>query len=78
MHSSINDEPIYHTDCMFVFLDKHAVFCTECVTDKKERENVIRELTDSSLNPSHTFDVLEIKTEHVLKMCANMQILVDS
>lgn len=44
----LNSNAIYHTNVLMSVLEKHIVICLETIKDEKERENVIKEIKDSS------------------------------
>lgn len=69
-------ENIYHTDCMMTLLHDHAVVCLTTVKSKKERVNLILELTNPPLN-KRPYTILEIDRHEIEGMCANMFNLVD-
>ena len=56
----MNNEVIYHTDCMLTLLCNHAVICLNSIKDKKIKDNVVKELTETSLNV-HAYKILDIK-----------------
>lgn len=61
---------IYHTDCMLQLLGKHALVCAESL-DSTQKEMVLKELTDPTLNID-PYDVVEISYEEVTHMCCNV------
>ena len=67
---------IYHTDCMLTLLHDHAVVCLTTVKDKKERKNLMLELTNPPLNVC-PYTILELDRLEIEGMCANMFNLVD-
>ena len=68
---------IYHTDCMMTLLYDHAVVCLETVKYKKERKQLMLELSNPPLNYK-PYQILEIDRLEIEGMCANMFNLVDS
>lgn len=68
---------IYHTDCMMTLLHDHAVVCVTCIKDKKERKNLMLELSNPPLNNKH-YKILELDRNEIEGMCANMFNLVDN
>ena len=54
-----NGAEIYHTDCMFTLLSKHAVVCLDAVTDPNERADLIDELTNPD-KCAHPHKILSI------------------
>lgn len=71
-----NDDCIYHTDCMMTLFSKHAVVCLDAITDKDEREMVIKELTDPELNVNPK-EIIELTFKQSANMCANMFNVLD-
>jgi len=68
---------IYHTDCMMTLLYDHAVLSVTAIKDKKQRKNVILELTNPPQNIK-PYRMLEITRQQIEGMCANMFNLQDS
>ena len=68
---------IYHTDCMMTLLYDHAVISVTAIKDKKERKNVVLELSNPPQN-NRPYKILEITREQISGMCANMFNLQDS
>ena len=68
---------IYHTDCMMTLLHDHAVLCMTTLKNKKERKNLVVELSNPPQN-NHPYKILEIDRLEIEGMCANMFNLVDS
>lgn len=71
-----NGEVIYHTDCMFTLFSKHAVICLDAIKDEEEKEMVIRELTDPTLNINPK-EIITLSFEESANMCANMFNVLD-
>jgi len=67
---------IYHTDCMMTLLHDHAVVCITTIKEKKERKNLMIELTNPPLNEK-PYSILELDRLEIEGMCANMFNLVD-
>jgi len=61
---------------MLTLLNKHAIVSLPCVLDKKERKNLILELSNPPLNEA-PYTIMEIDRTEVEGMCANMFNLVD-
>lgn len=68
---------IYHTDCMMTLLSDHAVVCVTTIKDKKERKNLMLELSNPPQNIK-PYKILELDRTEIEGMCANMFNLVDS
>ncbi len=68
---------IYHTDCMMTLLHDHAVVSMTTVKNKKERKNLVLELSNPPLN-NVPYQIMEIDRLEIEGMCANMFNLVDS
>lgn len=68
---------IYHTDCMMTLLNDHAVVCVTTIKDKKERKNLMLELSNPPQN-NKPYKILELDRNEIEGMCANMFNLVDS
>lgn len=66
---------IYHTDCMLQLLDKYALVCTESL-NKEQKEIIIKELTDPSLNVE-PYEIIEISYEEVSHMCCNVLMVLN-
>jgi hypothetical protein len=65
--------PVYHTNVVMAILKEHVVLCTESITDKKERDYVVNEITDSSqINPRK---IIDINYDEMLNMAGNMIML---
>ena len=45
-----NNNDVYHTNVVMAILRDHVVLCTESIKDSTERNNVIKEISDKSLN----------------------------
>lgn len=65
-----NSFPIYHTDCFFQLLNKHALVCLSALneTDKKL---VIDELTNPEKNVT-PYEIIDISFEEAEHMCCNI------
>ena len=61
---------------MLTLLATHAIVALTCVTDKKERKNLILELSNPPANKV-PYTIVEIDRNEVEGMCANMFNLVD-
>ncbi len=61
---------------MLTLLSEHAVVALTCVKDKKERKNLILELSNPPLN-NKPYKIMEIDKNEVEGMCANMFNLID-
>jgi hypothetical protein len=72
-----SNQVIYHTDCMMTLLYDHAVISITAIKDKKQRKNVILELSNPPQN-DRPYKILEITREQIKGMCANMFNLQDS
>ena len=57
---------IYHTNVMMCIAEKFAVICLASITDKKEKEAVIKALTDSG------HELVDISFEQMNKFAGNM------
>jgi len=62
---------------MLTLLSDHAVVAFTCIRDKKERKNLMLELSNPPLN-NKPYKILEIDRMEVEGMCANMFNLIDS
>ena len=62
---------------MMTLLHDHAVVCMTTLNNKKERKNLVVELSNPPLN-RHPYKILEIDRLEIEGMCANMFNLVDS
>jgi len=71
-----NNETIYHTDCMMTLFSKHAVLCLDAIKDEDEKEMVVREITDPTLNVNPK-EIITISYDESENMCANMFNLLD-
>lgn len=58
--------PIYHTNVMMCVADKYAVVCSDSVRDKTERENLLKNMTESGK------EIIEISTEQMNCFAGNM------
>lgn len=56
---------IYHTNVMLSILDKHAVICSESITNIEERQRVLKELSENK-------HVIEVTYEEMNKFCCNI------
>lgn len=59
-------EKIYHTNVMMSVGENKAVICLDCITDIKERENVVKELKDGNK------EIIEISLEQVKNFLGNV------
>ena len=59
-------EAIYHTNVMMCLGETFAVICSDCIDDKKERKNVLKQLQDSGK------EVIRITETQVLNFAGNM------
>jgi hypothetical protein len=59
-------QQIYHTNVMMCVAEKFAVVCCDCITDKAERELVVKSLKDTC------HDLLDITFEQMNKFAGNM------
>ena len=62
---------------MMTLLNQHVIISTECVKRSWERSNLISELTSPHTN-NRPYKLLEITTDEVEGMCANMFNLIDN
>jgi hypothetical protein len=62
---------------MMTLLHDHAVVCMTTLKNKKERKNLVVELSNPPLN-NYPYKILEIDRMEIEGMCANMFNLVDS
>ena len=62
---------------MMTLLHDHAVVCMTTVKNKKERKNLVLELSNPPLNDV-PYQIFEIDRLEIEGMCANMFNLVDS
>ena len=58
--------PIYHTNVMICLADKYAVVCLDSVHEKKEYDNLVKELTDSGK------EIIGISIEQMNHFAGNM------
>ncbi|CDW85066.1 amidinotransferase [Stylonychia lemnae] len=65
------NNPIYHTNVIMALLKDHALLCTESIKDEEERQRVIREITDESLNICPK-KLIDLNYEEINNMCGNM------
>lgn len=63
--------PVYHTNVVMAILKDHVVLCTQSITNEEERANIIKELTDASLNAKPK-QLIDISYEEVNNMGGNM------
>ena len=68
---SAESKVIYHTDCVFQLLDKHAVICLESISEDF-RKNLIDELCDINKNSKKIYEIIEINFKEMQSMCANI------
>ena len=73
----IKGQTIYHTDCMMTLLYDHAIISLTAIKDKKQRKNVILELSNPPMNMK-PYKILEITREQIAGMCANIFNLQDN
>lgn len=59
-------EKIYHTNVMMSIGENKAVICLDCITNVKERENVVNELKDGNK------EIIEISLEQVKNFLGNV------
>lgn len=62
---------------MMTLLHDHAVVCVTAIKNKKERKNLMLELSNPPLN-NKPYQILELDRNEIEGMCANMFNLVDS
>jgi len=74
---SLDSKLIYHTDCMFQILDKHAIVCLESLKEN-DRKMLIDELTNPSKNRTKTYEIIDISFHEMLSMCSNVMNLKNS
>lgn len=67
-YQTVGDErfPIYHTNVMMCLAETFAVICLECIDDKKERKNVLRNLKEDGK------EVIAISEKQVTNFAGNM------
>ncbi|MET2985658.1 citrulline utilization hydrolase CtlX [Aureibaculum conchae] len=58
--------PIYHTNVMMCLAETFAIICLDCIDDKKERKNVLKQLKEDGL------EVIAITEEQVASFAGNM------
>ena len=68
-------EPIYHTDCMLVLLNHHALVCCEAL-EEPERSRVLEELTSKDKNVA-PYDIINLSYEEVEHMCCNVMNVIN-
>ena len=69
---AFNDKnAIYHTNVMLGMLTNHAVVALDSIKSKKEREDVVRELTDKASNKKPK-KLIEISMKEVNDFCGNV------
>lgn len=73
IHFSAKDKkgvPIYHTDCLFQLLNKHALVCLSSLTET-DKAKVISELTSPEKNIT-PYELMDISFEEAETMCCNV------
>ena len=65
---------IYHTDCLFSLLGKHAFACLDAIRDDHEREQVLAALA-SGPNP---LEVIDLSLDQIEQMAANAQCVTNA
>jgi len=69
---AVNDgHPIYHTNVMLGMLTEHAVVSLESIKSKKERIEVIKELTAKDINKKPK-KLIDISLKEVNEFCGNV------
>ena len=58
--------PVYHTNVVMAILKDHVILCTDSITDAKEKENVVKELTTDG------YKIIDINFDEMLNMGGNM------
>ncbi|SNR45125.1 hypothetical protein SAMN06265371_103153 [Lutibacter agarilyticus] len=67
-YQTVNNErlPIYHTNVMMCLAETFAVICLECIDDKKERKNVVKNLKEDGK------EIIAISEKQVTNFAGNM------
>ena len=67
-YQTVNEErlPIYHTNVMMCLAETFAVICLECIDDKKERKNVVKNLKEDGK------EIIAISEKQVTNFAGNM------
>ena len=67
-YQTVNEErlPIYHTNVMMCLAETFAVICLECIDDKKERKNVVKNLKEDGK------EVIAISEQQMTNFAGNM------
>jgi hypothetical protein len=67
-YQTVNNErlPIYHTNVMMCLAETFAVICLECIDDKKERKNVVKNLKEDGK------EIIAISEKQVSNFAGNM------
>ena len=74
-YQTVNEErlPIYHTNVMMCLAETFAVICLECIDDKKERKNVVKNLKEDGK------EIIAISEKQLINFAGNMlQVLGES
>lgn len=61
-----NRLPIYHTNVMMCLAESFAVICSDCIDDKKERKNVVKNLKEDGK------EIIAISEKQVTNFAGNM------
>ena len=67
-YQTVNEErlPIYHTNVMMCLAETFAIICLECIDDKKERKNVVKNLKEDGK------EIIAISEKQVTNFAGNM------
>ncbi len=67
-YQTVNEErlPIYHTNVMMCLAETFAVICLDCIDDKKERKNVVKNLKEDGK------EIIAISEKQVTNFAGNM------
>jgi hypothetical protein len=65
----LRGDVIYHTDCMLVMLENHAIACLDAIRDDTQRQRVVEALS----NGVYPYQIIQLELSQVDHMCANMQ-----
>ncbi len=67
-YQTVNEKrlPIYHTNVMMCLAETFAVICLECIDDKKERKNIVKNLKEDGK------EIIAISEKQVINFAGNM------
>eukprot|EP00347_Sterkiella_histriomuscorum_P008666 403344226 len=73
-HQNNDTDPINHTNVVMSTLRNHIVLCSESIASKKEKDKVLKEITNSYLN-NKPKELIDISLEEMQNHCGNILML---